>query len=101
MSAFTPYPAGTYLVAVTASSVSQALPARPTTVHLFNSSGNTVYIEVGAAATIPAGSPGSMPLAAGARLFLEKGYATNLQMIAGVAGPSNVFVTIGAGDTIG
>ncbi len=106
MAGFSPYTQGTYLCAVSNTSTSLTLPARPGTVRIYNGSVNTVYIEVGnAAATIPGvGVPGSIPLASGAGsipLLLEKGLVTNINMIAAVAGPSNVFVTLGHGDTVG
>lgn len=105
MAGFSPNPQATYLCAVGATSTSLALPAKPGTVRVYNGGSNTVYIEVGAAAaTIPGvGTPGSMPLAAGAGsipLLLEKGLATNINMICAVAGPTNVFVTLGFGDTV-
>lgn len=106
MAGFSPIPSGTYMMNVTATSSSVTLPARPSTVRIYNGGTNTIYVEIGnIAATIPGvGTPGSMPLASGAGsipLLLEKGLQTTISAIAGVAGPTPLYITIGHGDTVG
>ena len=106
MSGFSPLPNGTYLLAVGNTSSSVTLPARPGTCRIYNGGSNTVYISVGTdPATIPTvGVPGGIPLAAGAGsipLLIEKGSSTIVSAICAVAGPTNLFITLGYGDTVG
>ena len=107
MAAFTPIsPGGTYILAVTnVSATAFTLPAKPTTIRIFNAGTNTAFIEIGGVvATIPVGgTPGSMPLAPGAGtipLLLEKGQSTTISVISSV-GTTTLYVTIGHGDTVG
>ena len=109
MAAFSPMPGAvcTYRVTVGTSNVPLTLPARPGTIRVFNNTpANIVYIEVGGTtAVVPTagGAPGSMPLAGGAGsipLLLEKGNATNINLIASAAA-TDVYVTLGLGDTVG
>ena len=94
------YTIGTSATAIT-------LPARPGTIRVFNATpANIIYIEIGgSAATVPVanGTAGSMPLAGGAGsipLLLEKGNATQLSIIASGAA-TDVYITMGLGDTVG
>jgi hypothetical protein len=109
MSAFSPTSGAvsTYRVTVGITSTTLTVPARPSTVRVFNNTpANIVYIEVaGPTAVVPTagGAPGSMPLAGGAGsipLLLEKGNATQISLIASGAG-TDVYVTLGLGDTVG
>jgi hypothetical protein len=107
MAAFTPMPLGTYRVTVGTTNVPLTLPTRPGTIRVFNNTpANIVYIDVGgAAALVPVagGASGSMPLAGGAGsipLLLEKGNATNINLIASGAA-TDVYITLGLGDTVG
>lgn len=109
MAGFSPVPLGTYVLQLTAAATpnSVTLPARPGTVRIYNSGDATVYIEVGATATVPSvGTPGSMPLASGAGsipLLFEKGLNTTISAVAPAGGtfPRNIFISLGAGDTVG
>jgi hypothetical protein len=94
-------------VTIGTTNVALNLPARPGTIRVFNNTpANIVYIEIGnQAAVVPVanGAPGSMPLAGGAGsipLLLEKGNATQVNLIASGAA-TDVYVTMGLGDTIG
>jgi hypothetical protein len=109
MAAFSPLQNNTgtlrYTIGVAATAIT--LPARPGTIRIFNATpANIVYIEIGGAvATVPVanGASGSMPLAGGAGsipLLLEKGNSTQLSMIASGAA-TDVYVTLGLGDTVG
>ena len=108
MAAFTPVPSGTYRVTVGTSVTSVTLPVRPGTVRILNATtANILYVEIGdnATATVPtAGSgSGSMPLTGGAGsipLLLEKGNMTKISLIASGAA-TDVYITLGLGDTVG
>ena len=109
MAAFSPLQnnTSTYRFTIGTTATAVTLPTRPGTIRVFNATpANILYIEIGgAAATIPvAGSgTGSMPLAGGAGsipLLLEKGNATQLSMIASAIN-TDVYITMGLGDTVG
>lgn len=105
MAAFTPVPQGTYLLVAGVASTSIVLPDKPTTIRIYNGGATTAYCEVGGAvATIPGvGVPGSMPLASGAGsipLLIEKGNNGKVSAIV-ASGTTNLFITIGFGDTLG
>lgn len=107
MAAFTPIPQGTYRITVGTSAVTLVLPARPTTVRIFNATAaNIIYFDPsGNTAVIPVanGATGSMPLAGGAGsipLLIEKGHSTAISLISNNIG-SDVYVTLGLGDTVG
>lgn len=100
MAGFTPLPAGTYLLTAGVASSSVTIPAKPNTVRIFNSGTVVAHIEIGgAAATIPAGSPGSMPIAAGATILVEKGDSTVIAAIV-ASTTANLFITLGHGDAL-
>lgn len=109
MAAFSPLQnnTSTYRFTIGTSATAITLPARPGTIRIFNATpANILYIEIGgSAATVPAAGSGtgSMPLAGGAGsipLLIEKGNATQLSMIASGAA-TDVYVTMGLGDTVG
>jgi hypothetical protein len=115
MSAFTPNPVGTYRVTVGTTAIILTLPVRPGTIRVLNATAaNIIYVEIGgASASIPVaasgtgqqalGTAGSMPLAGGSGsipLLLEKGSATQVSLISS-ATTSDVYITLGLGDTVG
>ena len=109
MAAFSPLmgATSTYRYTIGTSATPVTLPARPGTVRIFNATpANILYIEIGGtAALVPVagGATGSMPLAGGAGsipLLLEKGNATQLSLIASAAA-TDVYITLGLGDTVG
>ena len=109
MSAFTPLinNSSTYRFTVGTSATAVTLPTRPGTIRILNATSTSIlFVEIGGtAATIPtAGSgTGSMPLAGGAGsvpLLLEKGNATQLSLIASAIS-TDVYITLGLGDTVG
>jgi hypothetical protein len=107
MAAFSPISQGTYRITVGTSAVTLALPPRPTTVRIFNATAaNIVYFDTtGNTATIPVANSGtgSMPLSGGAGsipLLVEKGHSTTISFIASAAS-TDVYVTLGLGDTVG
>ena len=109
MAAFSPIlnAGSTYRYTIGTSATAITLPTRPGTIRIFNATpANIVYIEIGGtAALVPVagGATGSMPLAGGAGsipLLLEKGNTTQLSMIASGAA-TDVYITMGLGDTVG
>ena len=110
MSAFSPFAGAanvsTYRVTVGTSNVNVTLPARPGTIRILNATAaNILFVEMGAPAVVPVanGATGSMPLAGGAGsipLLLEKGSTTTIGLIASAAA-TDVYITLGLGDTVG
>ena len=109
MAAFTPLinNTSTYRYTIGTSATAITLPVRPGTIRIFNATpANIIYVELGGtAATVPVagGATGSMPLAGGAGsipLLIEKGNTTQLSIIASGAA-TDVYITMGLGDTVG
>jgi hypothetical protein len=109
MSAFSPLinNTSTYRYTIGTSATAITLPTRPGTIRIFNATpANIVYVELGGSpATIPVanGATGSMPLAGGAGsipLLIEKGNSTQLSLIASAAA-TDIYITLGLGDTVG
>ena len=107
MAAFSPIPGGTYRVTVGTGVTTLTVPAKPNTVRIFNATAaNLVYVEPsGLTAAVPAanGGPASFPIAGGAGsipVLLEKGDSKVISLIASAAG-TDVYVTIGHGDSVG
>ena len=104
MNTFIPKALGTLLLAVTNADGSIALPAGTSALLLFNTSTtNAVWVEMNAAAVIPAvGVPGSLRIAPGAYIVIGVGatptQVNSLHAIASVAGPTNLEICCGSGE---
>jgi hypothetical protein len=105
---FTPKTAGTILVGATASSVPNLLtkPASATVVRIRHpGTTDIVYVAFGTSAVAaaipttagaPSSTPASMPISPGETVLvgIAEG-VTHVAVIAGVAGPTNIFFTVG------
>jgi len=115
MAAFTPQTTSTYQFTVGTTAMNIILPARPGTIRILNATAaNILYVEIGGATAVAPvaatgtgnvalAAAGSMPLAGGAGsipLLLEKGGSQMLSMVASAAS-TQVFITLGLGDTVG